>query len=95
MRAGEDSTLSPTTISPADGLDEAGDQPQGRGLAAARRAQQADQLAVLDRERHVVDDRERAVALGQIRAIRPTPRLPSQIATGGGLYRSRLRLLNS
>ena len=46
-------------------LDEAGDQPQRRGLAAARRAEQAHQLAVLDGQRYVVHHRDVAIALGQ------------------------------
>ena len=46
-------------------LDETGDQPQRGGLAAARRAQQAHQATVLDGQRYVVDDRERAVVLRQ------------------------------
>ena len=46
-------------------LDEAGDQPQRRGLAAAGGPEQADQLAVLDGERYVVDHRGVAIALGQ------------------------------
>src|SRR5439155_3087463 len=47
------------------GLDEAGDQPQGRGLAAARGAKQADKSAVLDLERNIVDDGENPVDLRQ------------------------------
>ena len=46
-------------------LDEARDQPQRRGLAAARGPEQADQQPVLDAQRHVVDDGQIAVALGQ------------------------------
>src|SRR5262249_20534962 len=46
-------------------LDEARDQPQRRRLAAAGRSEQADQPAMLDGERHVVDDRNLSIALGQ------------------------------
>jgi hypothetical protein len=46
-------------------LDEAGDQPQRGGLAAAGRPQQADQVAVLDMQRHIIDHRDIAVSLGQ------------------------------
>jgi len=46
-------------------LDEAGDQPQGRRLAAARGAEQADQLAVLDVQRHAIDGDGLAVALAE------------------------------
>ena len=58
-------------------LDESGDQPQRRGLAAARRAQQADQMTVLDRERYVVDHRGRAISLGQIPQFDRRHALPS------------------
>jgi hypothetical protein len=47
------------------GLDEARDQPQGRRLAAARRAEQADELAMLDAQRHAVDRDGVAVVLGE------------------------------
>jgi hypothetical protein len=63
VRDREDTTLPPTAVSPA--VDEAGDQAQRRGLAAARRAEQADQQPVLDLERYRVDHRERPIALGQ------------------------------
>ena len=43
---------------------EAGDHPQQGGLAAARRAEEADELALLDGERDVVERGERAEALG-------------------------------
>jgi hypothetical protein len=46
-------------------FDEAGDQAQGRGLATTRRPEQADEPPVLDRQRHVIDHRERAVVLCQ------------------------------
>jgi len=46
-------------------LDEARDQPQRRRLAAAGRPEQADQPAVLDGERHVVDHRNLSITLGQ------------------------------
>ena len=45
-------------------LDEAGDDAQGRGLAAAGGAEQHQELAVGDVERNVVDGLEVAVALG-------------------------------
>ena len=44
---------------------EPGDHPQGRGLAAARGAEQADDLAGPDREVHVVDRHQPVEALGQ------------------------------
>ena len=47
------------------GLEETGDQPQRRGLAAARGAQQADQLPVVDPQRDIIDDRQRSKSLGQ------------------------------
>jgi len=47
------------------GLDEAGNQPQGRGLATAGRAKQTHQPAMLDGERYIIDHRQRAVALDQ------------------------------
>ena len=43
---------------------EAGDHAQQRGLAAARRTEEADELALLDVERDVVERREGAEALG-------------------------------
>src|ERR1019366_1323085 len=46
-------------------LDEAGDQSQRGGLAATGRTQQADQVAVRDMQRHIVDHRDGAVSLGQ------------------------------
>ena len=62
-------------------LDEARDQPQRRRLAATGRPEQADQPAVLDGERHVVDDRNLSITLGQApqfnrRHARP-PRRPA------------------
>src|ERR1700686_3815209 len=47
------------------GFQKARDQPQGRGLAAAGRAEQADQLPVVDPQRDVIDHRERSKSLGQ------------------------------
>ena len=46
-------------------IDEARDHPQRRRLAAARGAEQRDELALLQRQVDVVDHRDRAVALGQ------------------------------
>jgi hypothetical protein len=67
-------------------LDEARDQPQRRGLAAARRPEQADERAVVDRHRHVVDYGQRPVFLGQPakldRRQRPSPRIRPRIARG-------------
>ena len=65
VRAVDDTSRSPTWISPAVGSRKSGDQPQRRGLAAARRAEQADQLPVVDPQRDIVDDRQRSKALGQ------------------------------
>jgi hypothetical protein len=42
-----------------------GDQAQRRGLAAARRPEQADEAAVLDALRNVIDHGDRAITLRQ------------------------------
>ena len=47
------------------GFQKAGHQPQCGGLAAARRSEQAHQLAMVDAQRDVIDDRERFKSLGQ------------------------------
>src|SRR5262245_61124612 len=47
-------------------LDEAGNEPQRCRLAATRRAQEADQMTMLDGERYVVDHRDIAISLGQV-----------------------------
>ncbi len=47
-------------------LDEARDHLQGRGLAATRRPQQRDELALLDAERQVVDRDLRAEPFAQL-----------------------------
>ena len=47
-------------------LDEAGDGAQQRALAAAARAEQHEELALLDLERDVVDDRQRLIPLGDL-----------------------------
>ena len=61
-------------------LDEAGHQPQRRGLAAAGRAEKADEEAFVDRQRNVLHDRGVAVALGQTckldKGHRPSRRAP-------------------
>ena len=54
----------PTSTLAAVGLVEAGDQPQQRGLAAAGRAEEGEELAGPDREVDVLQDVVRAV--GQI-----------------------------
>ena len=66
-------------------LDEAGDHLQGRGLAAARRAQQRHELALLDAERQAVDGLVRAEGLAEVfegeeshRASISAPFSPSQ-----------------
>jgi len=41
------------------------DQPQRRGFAAAGGAKQAHQLSVIDRERNIIDDRERSKSPAQ------------------------------
>src|SRR3984893_8703179 len=46
-------------------LQESGDEPQRRGLAAAGGTQQAYQLPMLDPQRDLIDDRERSKSLGQ------------------------------
>jgi hypothetical protein len=45
---------------------EAGDRAQQRALAAAGGPEQDEELAVADVERHVVDDRDAAVQLGDL-----------------------------
>ena len=50
------------------GLDEARDDLQRRGLAATRGAEDRQDLALADRQRHVADDRMARVALGDARA---------------------------
>src|SRR6185369_17636035 len=58
------------------GFEETGDQPQRRGLAAAGRAEQADQLSMVDFQGDVIDHRKRAKSLGQAAQIhrRQSPR---------------------
>ena len=51
---------------PAVGLAQAGDRLDGRRLAGAVRAEDAEDLALLDGERHAVDGRVRAVVLGEL-----------------------------
>jgi hypothetical protein len=46
-------------------LDETGNEPQRRRFAATRRAQQANQMAMLNGERNVVDHRDMTISLGQ------------------------------
>src|ERR1700755_910700 len=46
-------------------LEETGDQPQGRGLAAAGGAEQANELPMIDPQRDVIDHAERSEPLGQ------------------------------
>ena len=53
------------------GFLEAGDDAQGGGLAAAGGSQQHQELAVGDRQRHVPDGEEVAVALDQPLAVEP------------------------
>ena len=55
------------------GFEETGDQPQRRGLAAAGRAEQADQLPVVDPQRDVIDDRKRCQIAWSGRANQRTP----------------------
>ena len=47
-------------------LDQARDRAQERALAAARRAEQHEELALLDLDRDVVDDRQRLIPLGHL-----------------------------
>ena len=47
-------------------LGQAGDRPQQRALAAAARAEQHQELALGDVQRHVVDDRQTLVTLGHL-----------------------------
>ena len=51
---------------PVVDLDEPGDGAQQRALAAAARAEQNEELALLDLERDVVDDRMRLIPLGDL-----------------------------
>ena len=71
---------------------EAGDHAQGRGLAAARRAEQREELARGDREAGVVDRHEVAEALGDVvdlddrrGRVRPTGAVGGH-GPGGGLH---------
>ncbi len=73
------------------------DHAQGRGLAAARGAEQRHQRARLDRERHVVDRRDRAVALGHVAKLDRCGRfghakspVPAGIPWAVGAYLGRL-----
>ena len=50
---------------PARGRHEAGEDPHGRRLAGAVRAEEADDLALLHGERHVLDGRNGSVVLGE------------------------------
>jgi len=52
-------------------FEEACDQPQRRGLAAAGRPEQADQLAVIDRERDVINRDKRSEPLEQAAQLAP------------------------
>src|SRR5258707_6491173 len=64
-------------------LEESGDQPQRRGLATAGRAQQADQLPVVDPQRDLIDDRDRSKAFcqaAQINGRQSTSSLTSFVA---------------
>ena len=56
---------SPTQISPASTRQQAVDAAQQRGLAAARRADHGDDLALADLEVDVAEDFERAVVLAE------------------------------
>src|SRR4029077_6931566 len=47
------------------GLEESGNQPQRRGLAAARGPQQTDELTVIDLQADAIDDCKRSKSLGQ------------------------------
>ena len=88
-RAATDATastrrVSPIRMRPASGSVEAGDLPQQRRLAAARRAEDRDELAVVDVERHVVERAklaERACATRSIvsraMAARPAAGVPA------------------
>ena len=69
VRAFEETSRSPTMDLAVGRLQETGDQPQRRGLAATRWPQQADQLPVLDPQRDVIDHGKRAKSLGQAAQI--------------------------
>ena len=53
------------------GLEQARDDAQGRRLAAARRPEQADELAVSDCQLDRIDSDDSGVALGQLVEIEP------------------------
>ena len=65
------------------GLQETRDQPQRRGLAAAGRAQQADQLSMVDPQRDVIDHRKRTKALGQAAQINGRQSSPPVLVRAG------------
>jgi hypothetical protein len=72
-------------------LQEAGEQSQRRGLAAAGGAEQADQLTVIDPQRDVIYNRKRSKSLGQAAQIngRQSSSSPSFLrATGSRVCRS-------
>src|SRR3984957_14717149 len=66
------------------GIEKARDQPQRRGLAATRGAEQADQLPVIDPQRDIIDDRERSKSFGQAAQInrRQSHHSPSSAVVG-------------
>src|SRR5277367_1967481 len=64
---------------------EARDQPQGRGLAAAGRAEQADQLAMVDPQADVIDHRQRSKPLGQAAQFNGRQSSSSQVRAVVGL----------
>src|SRR5262249_9294336 len=63
---------------PAGGRHEAGQDPHGCRLARAVRAEEADDLALLDREGDVLDGRNRPVALGEAIDLDHRSSLPSR-----------------
>src|SRR5436305_1311992 len=91
-------------VTPLVGSGQPGDQAQHRALAAAARAQEDEELAVLDLERQAVDDGEAAEAFAEVveldrhRVSRvsgalsgPRPRRPPATSSGAGRRRWRRR----
>src|SRR6516165_4653851 len=66
-------------------LDETRNQPQRRGLAAARRPKQACQAPVLDSQRNVIDNRKLSIALGQTAQLNRGHVASSQVPVNAGL----------
>jgi hypothetical protein len=66
-------------------FEEAGDQPQRRGLAAAGRTEQADKLPVVNPQGDIIDDGKRSEPLGEAAQINGRQSMPP------GTFRTDLR----